>query len=157
MRTSIILEKDRMREIIRRCDVCFLGLNDSDGFPYVIPMSFGFDDDKIILHSGPEGKHLRLIAKDNRASVVFCTARVLKYQHPDVACSYSQTSQSVVCKGTIDFVETLDEKERYLNILMRQYSDRQFKYSTPALKNVTVWLFHIKEMSAKSFGQNFKQ
>jgi nitroimidazol reductase NimA-like FMN-containing flavoprotein (pyridoxamine 5'-phosphate oxidase superfamily) len=157
MRTSFILEKDKIREIIENCDVCFLGLNDSDGFPYVIPMSFGFDDDKIILHSGPEGKHLRLIEKDNRASISFCSARELKYQHPDVACSYSQASQSVVCKGTISFVETTGEKEQYLNILMRQYSGRHFKYAAPALKHVKVWIFHVKEISAKSFGQNFKQ
>jgi len=43
-----------------------------------------------------------------------------------------------------------------MNILMRNYTDREFKYSTPALRNVKVWRVKVDEMTGKSFGQNFK-
>jgi len=39
---------------------------------------------------------------------------------------------------------------------MKNYTDRTFKYSTPALENVKVWKMKITEMTAKAFGQNFK-
>ncbi|HEY6915798.1 MAG TPA: pyridoxamine 5'-phosphate oxidase family protein, partial [Paludibacter sp.] len=79
------------------------------------------------------------------------------YQHPDVACSYSMTSKSVLCKGAVTFVDDMMEKTELMNLLMKNYTDRPFKYSTPALMNVKVWRVSIDEMTGKSFGQNFKQ
>ena len=157
MRTSFITEKLAIEAIIHQCDVCFVGITEADGTPYVIPMSFGYLNSEIILHSAPEGKHLKLLALNNRVCVTFCTDRTLVYQHPDVACSYSQTSQSVLCKGSVSFVDDVDEKERLMNKVMKNYSDRTFKFSRPALVNVKVWRVTVDEITAKSFGQNFKK
>lgn len=156
MRTSIITDIKEKEDIINQCDICFVGFIEADGTPYVIPMNFGYYDGEIILHSAPEGKHLRLLEMNNRICVTFCSERKLVYQHPDVACSYSMFSQSVVCKGSVTFIEDLEEKRTTMNLLMRNYSDRTFKYSTPALTNVKVWRVRVDEMTAKAFGQNFK-
>jgi nitroimidazol reductase NimA-like FMN-containing flavoprotein (pyridoxamine 5'-phosphate oxidase superfamily) len=139
MRTSFIADKSELEVIINQCDVCFVGMMEEDGSPYVIPMNFGYLNDEIIMHSGPHGKHLELLGINNRVCVTFCTDHKLVYQHPEVACSYSMTSKSVLCKGNVTFVEDIAEKENLLNLLMRNYTDRPFKYSTPALKNVKVW------------------
>jgi nitroimidazol reductase NimA-like FMN-containing flavoprotein (pyridoxamine 5'-phosphate oxidase superfamily) len=156
MRTTIISDTKEKEDIINQCDICFVGFIEVDGTPYVIPMNFGYSDGEIILHSGPEGKHLRLLELNNRICVTFCTERKLVYQHPDVACSYSMLSKSVVCKGSVTFIEDLAEKLRTMNLLMKNYSERTFKYSTPALTNVKVWRVKVDEMTAKAFGQNFK-
>jgi nitroimidazol reductase NimA-like FMN-containing flavoprotein (pyridoxamine 5'-phosphate oxidase superfamily) len=157
MRTSFISDKTELEGIISQCDVCFVGIIEADGTPYVIPMNFGYLNHEIILHSGPEGKHLSLLELNNRVCVTFCTGHELVYQHPDVACSYSMTSKSVICKGSVSFTEDIDEKAELMNLLMRNYTDRQFKYSIPALKNVKVWRVKVDEMTGKSFGQNFKK
>ena len=119
-------------------------------------MNFGYSEGEIILHSGPEGKHVNLINIDNRICVTFCSERKLVNQHPDVACSYSMFSKSVVCKGKVTFIEDLSEKETAMNLTMKNYTDKTFKYSKPALLNVKVWRVTIEEMTAKAFGQNFK-
>lgn len=157
MRTSFISDVKELESIVNQCDICFVGMVEQDGTPYVIPMNFGYLDHEIILHSGPHGKHLSLLELNNRVCVTFCTKHKLVYQHPDVACSYSMTSKSVLCKGAVTFVEDLKEKEELMNLLMKNYTDRQFKYSTPALMNVKVWRVSIDEMTGKSFGQNFKE
>jgi len=156
MRTSFITDKKEIEEIIHHCDVCFIGLTERDGSAYVIPMNFGYSEGELILHSGPEGKHLSLIGIDNRICVTFCSERKLVYQHPDVACSYSMLAQSVVCKGRVTFIEDLAEKEAAMNLTMKNYTDKAFKYSKPALMNVKIWRVTIEEITAKSFGQNFK-
>jgi uncharacterized protein len=156
MRTSFITDKKEIETIINQCDICFVGIAEADGSPYVIPMNFGYSNGEIILHSAPHGKHLSLLELNNRICVTFCSERKMVYQHPDVACSYSMLSKSVVCKGSISFIEELAEKELTMNILMKNYSDRTFKYSTPALTNVKIWRMKIDEMTAKAFGQNFK-
>ncbi|MEI6555398.1 MAG: pyridoxamine 5'-phosphate oxidase family protein [Paludibacter sp.] len=156
MRTKLITDKTEIEAIINQCDVCFVGMIDEDGSPYVIPFNFGYANDEIILHSAPAGKHLTLLEKDNRVSVTFSTGHKLVYQHPDVACSYSMLSKSVLCKGRVTFVEDLDEKEQKLNQLMKNYTDHSVKYSKPALANVKVWIIKVDEMTSKAFGQNFK-
>ena len=58
-------------EIIKKCDVCRIVLNDKD-FPYIVPLNFGLEvqGEQVFLyfHAAKEGKKLDLIAKDNRAT-----------------------------------------------------------------------------------------
>jgi uncharacterized protein len=49
-------------------------------------------------------------------------------------------------------VNDYDEKERCLHLLMAQYSDREFKFNAPAVKNVGIIKVHIEKISAKDFG-----
>jgi len=156
MRTSILTDKKEIEDIINHCDVCFVGITEADGTPYVIPMNFGYSAGEIILHSAPEGKNISLLALSNRVCVTFCSDRKLVYQHPDVACSYSMLSRSVLCKGSVTFIDDLSEKETAMNLTMKNYTDRPFKYSKPALMNVKVWRVTVDEMTGKAFGQNFK-
>lgn len=156
MRTTFITDRNEIDAVINACNICFVGITEADGTPYVIPMNFGYDGTEIILHSGPTGKHLDLLALNNRICVSFCPGGKLLYQHPDVACSYSMDSKSVLCKGSVTFIEELSEKEHALNLTMKHYTDRTFKYSTPALINVKIWRVRIDEITSKAFGQNFK-
>ena len=156
MRTSFITDRNDIDAVIKACSICFVGITEADGSPYVIPMNFGYDGHEIILHSGPTGKHLSLLELSNKVCVTFCPGGKLLYQHPDVACSYSMDSKSVLCKGTVTFIEDLAEKELALNLTMKHYTDRSFKYSTPALRNVKIWRVRIDEITSKAFGQNFR-
>lgn len=157
MRTKFISEQEEIDKIIVGCKQCFVGITEEDGSPYVIPMNFGYVEGVIILHSDSHGKHIRLLERDNRVCVTFCTENNrLLYQHPDVACSYSMESKSVLCKGKIEFVEELEEKDRLMKLFMKQYTDREFKISIPAIRNVKIWLLKPDRMTAKAFGQNFR-
>ena len=157
MRTFFITDQEEIDQIILSCEQCFVGISEKDGSPYVFPMNFAYADGVIILHSGPHGKHLQLLETDNRVCVTFCTENnKILYQHPDVACSYSMQSKSVLCKGKIEFVENQEEKERLIKLFMRHYTDREFKISAPAIRNVKVWIMKPETITAKAFGQNFK-
>lgn len=58
-------------DIMNRCDVVRLGLNDN-GYPYILPLNFGIETDgdniKLYFHSVLEGHKLGLITQDNCAS-----------------------------------------------------------------------------------------
>ena len=149
MKTSIIEDKQSIETIIRRCDICFIGITDLDGNPYVLPMNFGYEDGIIYLHSGPEGSKLEMLARNNNICVTFCHNYELVHQHPDVACSYSMQTESVICRGKVVFVENMDEKRRVLNIIMHHYTNRDFNYSDPAVRNVKIWQVKIDSMTGK--------
>ena len=74
MRRSDREIKDRaeLLDVISRCDVCRLALNDEEGYPYILPLNFGEKDVDgqltLYFHGAMEGKKYELMEKDPRAS-----------------------------------------------------------------------------------------
>jgi len=152
MRTYFIEDSQEIEKIIRSCRTCFLGLSDADNQPYVIPMNFGYNDNTIYLHSGQFGRKWQVMKTNPKACITFCLGDELAYQDEHVACSWRVKSKSVIAEGTIEFVDDYDEKLAAMNILMGQYSDREFQFNAPAVKNVGVYKMKIEKVTAKEFG-----
>ncbi|MDR0232970.1 MAG: pyridoxamine 5'-phosphate oxidase family protein [Dysgonamonadaceae bacterium] len=152
MPSVVITSKEEMEAIIAKCDVCYVGLADTDGTPYVLPMNFGYKDGIIYLHSGQEGRKTDILKRNNRVCITFSTDHALSFQDAQMACSYTMKSKSVIVQGTVSFEEDFDKKIEILNIFMKNYSDREFKYSTPAINNVKVWKVEVNNMTGKAFG-----
>ena len=128
MKTLIITEKEEIEQIIAKCTVCFVGLADTDLTPYVIPMNFGYKEGTVYLHSAQE-----------------------------VACSYRMRSKSVIGWGTVLFEEDFDKKKEALDIIMHQYTQKEFTYSDPAVKNVKIWKVALDTLTCKVFGEPHKK
>lgn len=66
-----IKDFDEIIEVINKCDVCRLAINDGD-YPYIVPMNFGLniEDGKVVLyfHCASEGKKLELLRKNNKVA-----------------------------------------------------------------------------------------
>lgn len=152
MKTYSIEEKEQIERILKSGQICFVGFSDKDGIPYVLPMNYGYKDDTIYLHSGPQGKALQILEHNPNVCITFCTQPKLIWQHPDVACSYRMQSESVICNGKVVFEENFKKKENILSIIMSQYIDKDFKYSLPAITNVKIWKVSIDSIAAKEFG-----
>lgn len=66
-----ITDYNEMLEVIRKCNVCRLVLNDGE-YPYVVPLNFGMEieNNKLVFyfHGAREGKKYELMRKNNKAS-----------------------------------------------------------------------------------------
>lgn len=153
MKTYSINDPALMESLIGKCKICYVGLCDEDGTPYVLPMNFGYNDGTLYLHSAPEGRSIEIIKKNPKACITFCPSARLAHQHEEVACSYRMKSESVMCFGEIVFEEDIEKKTEALNYIMAQYSERKFTYSLPSVKNVQVWIMNVRHMSGKIFGE----
>lgn len=156
MKTLTITDRQEIEEIIARSKVCYIGLADTDGTPYVLPMNFGYRDNVIYLHSAQEGSSIDILERNNRICVTFSIDHALVFQHPQVACSYRMKSKSVIAWGKVAYEEDFDQKVEALNIIMKQYSDKEFTYSDPAVVNVKIWKVEIEKISCKVFGAPHK-
>lgn len=152
MKTVVFEDKERIEEVISKSDICFVGMVDTENTPYVIPMNFGYQDGVIYLHSGPEGRAINILNRNNQVCITFSIDHELVFQHPKVACSYRMKAKSVICYGKVNFIEDLDDKRKALDIIMRHYSGREFQYSEPAVKNVKIWEVPVEQISAKEYG-----
>ncbi len=152
MKTYPLEEKERIEQVIRSCSICFVGMADSEGNPYVLPMNFGYEEGVIWLHSAQEGHSISILEKNPRVCITFCTNPELKWQDEQVACSYRMLADSILCRGRVQFEEVDEVKVKALHSIMRQYSDREFSYSAPAVRNVKIWKVEVEELSAREFG-----
>ena len=153
MLTKNIENQELVDNIIQSCDICYVGVIDNDGNPYVVPMNFGYNGDNIILHSGPEGGLVEYVKERPNICVTFNSSNELIYQHESVACSYRMKGESVICRGKVRFEDDLEKKKEYLDTMMRKYTtDKVFDYSLPALRNVVVWLVDVESCTSKAFG-----
>ena len=151
MRTLFIQNREEINEIICTCKTCYLAMSDND-FPYVLPMNFALDGNSVILHSAQSGRMWETLKKNQNVCINWIIGEDLAWQDVKVGCSYRVKSKSVLVEGKVEFVDDFDEKTRCLQLLMSQYSDREFKFSKPAVENVGIIKVAIEKISAKEFG-----
>lgn len=151
MRTLFIQNREEIDAIIRSCKTCWLAMSDNN-FPYVLPMNFALDGDYIILHSAQHGRMWETIKVNPQVCINWNIGEDLAWQDVKVGCSYRVKSKSVLVEGKVEFIDDFDEKTRCLQLLMAQYSDREFKFSRPAVENVGILKVKIEKIAAKEFG-----
>ena len=152
MKTCTHYDQSFIDAVIARCDICFAGVVDENGLPYVVPMNFGYHNGIFYLHSAPEGRIIRALEQNNYICLTFNEGQKLAFQHPKVACSYRMKAKSIVAEGKVSFVEDMEEKRMALNYTMAQYSDKHFEYSEPAVRNVKIWRIDVDNIVCKEFG-----
>ena len=123
----------------------------------LLPMNFGYKDGVIYLHSAQDGRSISILERNPKVCITFSIDHALVFQHPEVACSYRMRSKSVIAWGKVAYEEDFDKKVEALDIIMKQYSDKTFRYSDPAVRNVKIWTVDIDEVSCKEFGAPHKK
>ncbi|HOW30146.1 MAG TPA: pyridoxamine 5'-phosphate oxidase family protein [Bacteroidales bacterium] len=152
MRAKLITLQREIDEIIGKCQVCYVGMASSEGMPYVVPFNFGYKDGVIYLHSAGTGTKIDILKQNPEVCIVFSTDHQLHFQSEQVACSYSMHYRSVQAFGRVEFVEENDQKIEILNIIMANYTDRNFKYNPPSLREVCTYKVAVSRFSGKIFG-----
>jgi len=145
-----VTELSKLIEIMEKCDVCRLALNDRD-YPYILPLNFGLDvkDGTVTLyfHSALEGTKFDLLAKDNRASFEMDCGHELVAERERGHCT--MLYESVVGQGRIEVLPD-GEKAEGLRILMRHYyPDEEFPYSKAAIPRTKVYKLVVENMTGK--------
>jgi nitroimidazol reductase NimA-like FMN-containing flavoprotein (pyridoxamine 5'-phosphate oxidase superfamily) len=76
MRTYPLEKEEHIEKVIRACRLCYVGMADENGRPYVLPMNFGYEEGMIYLHSAQEGRSISILEKNPQVCITFCTAPV---------------------------------------------------------------------------------
>jgi len=142
-----ITDPEAIVSIIRRSTVCRLGMSD-DGQPYVIPMSFGYQDGAVYFHCAPEGRKIEILRKNPQVCIEFDVDCVLKTG--DSACKWGFHFQSAIAFGVAAIIEDSKEKQAALDIIMRQYSGEAFTYPESALDKIVVIKVSVTELTGKA-------
>ncbi len=141
-----ITDRQEIEAILAEAMVCRIGLAD-ESTPYVVPVSFGYEDGSLYIHSAPEGKKLALLAKNPRCcfEVDICDG-VIRDNKP---CSWGMRYRSVIGTGEAVILADPQEKQRGLDCIMRHYGSGPTTFSGENLKTVTVIRIAVGSMTGK--------
>ena len=142
-----ITEKEAIVAIIREAEVCRLGMC-SDNIPYVVPMSFGYEDDVFYFHCASKGKKLDILSKNPKVCIEIDQMTELK-EGGSSACKWGMNYKSVIASGTAEFIEDEAEKRHALDRIMAQYSEGKFEYKDGVVRKTGVFRVSVEKMSGK--------
>lgn len=145
-----IRDRTEIDAIIRRSQVCRLGLSDH-GQPYVVPLCFGYDGQALYFHCAKEGRKLEILRQNPRVCFEFDIVEGLV--EADQGCGWSVGYQSVIGFGTAHLLEDAAAKRHALDLLMAQYSERRFSFSPEVLARTAVVRIEIESLAGKRSGR----
>jgi nitroimidazol reductase NimA-like FMN-containing flavoprotein (pyridoxamine 5'-phosphate oxidase superfamily) len=113
-----INEKAVLEEIFRENQVGRLGTA-VDDCPYIVPMNFVYDNERIILHTHRDGKKVMDIQRNPSVCFEVDGGEIIEGDDP---CNYSWNYRSVIANGTAKLIENPEDKLKALRLLTDKYA-----------------------------------
>jgi hypothetical protein len=115
-RKNQVLSREETMEILKRCTAGVLGVSGDDDYPYVVPLSFVFKDDKLFFHSAKQGHKLDGIKRNDK--VTFCVID----KDEIVPKEFTTYFRSVIIFGRARILSDDAEKRYAFESLVEKYS-----------------------------------
>ena len=146
-----ITDRQELLDVLARCDVCRLALNDESGYPYVVPLNFGMEEREgtlyLLFHGAMTGTKYDRMERDPRATFEMdCGHQLMTAEQ---ACSYSCAYRSIMGSGTIRELTEPQEKYEALNAIMRHMTGRNWEMPEPAVARVSVFAIRAERWTGK--------
>ncbi|MBO4365041.1 MAG: pyridoxamine 5'-phosphate oxidase family protein [Eggerthellaceae bacterium] len=143
------MDEKEAHELLGRCLYGVLSTVCSDGQPYAVPISYGYDGTRIVLHCAADvGQKLENLRADAR--VCFTVVGDVE----TLPGKFSTLYESVVVLGTANQIEDSDEKKEALHLLIDKYSgdfqERGTKYINGAVAKTCVIEIAIDQITGKA-------
>lgn len=146
-----ITEFEEIIDVLNHCDVVRLALNGDDGYPYVVPLNFGYSVDggrlTLYFHSALDGKKLDLISKDGRACFEADCAHELISDTERGYCSMNY--KSVVGRGRVTMLAA-EQKAAALSLIVAKYHPEGFEFNYAAIPATAVYKLEVESVTGKA-------
>ncbi len=146
---DVTTDRDVIGSIVRRATVCRIAMCD-EGQPYLVPVSFGYQDGALYFHSAAKGKKNDILRKNNAVCVEFDIDQEIT--RAERACQWGIKYRSAVGFGRAFFVEGEEEKRQALDVIVAHYGGEPQDYPQATLEQTTVVRIEIQSATAKVSG-----
>lgn len=149
MRTiGVPLSKEETIKIFEKQKHGTLAVNGDNGYPYGVPISFVYSNDRIIFHCSITGHKLDSIRKDPKVS--FCVID----QDNILPEEFNTLYRSAIAFGKARVIENGQEKREALREIVKKYSPDFMKsgekYIDVEWDNVAAIIIEIEHMTGKA-------
>lgn len=145
-----VTELSELMQIIDRCKVCRIAMQDKDGL-YIVPMNFGYtyEKDQLVLyfHSAKEGRKINAL-KEN-SNICFEMDCDLSLITADTACEYGYYFKSIIGNGKAVFIDDIEEKKNAMAALMKHQTGQHFSFNDEKVSSVAAFKIIVVNLTAK--------
>ena len=110
------LSVEKCEEMLCKNTAGVLSLSGDDGYPYGVPLSFCYDNGKLIFHCAKTGHKIDSVRRSSKAS--FCVID----KDEIIAEEYTTYFRSVIAFGKIRIAEDDAQKRELLDVLAKKYN-----------------------------------
>jgi len=147
------LPDEEAREFLRRGKTAHVGSVSADGSPYVVPLTYIYEDgDRLYLHTGDhQGHFLTNVERDARISVAVSELGPL-HQGKRFACDASLVYASVITFGPVRILRHDREKKAwFLDRLVAKMGEPNMKFEPgyPLIDRIILYEQKIELMTGK--------
>lgn len=138
-------------QILDKCSVCRLAIN-NNGYPYVVPMNFGYKKGKeklfLFFHGANAGTKKALIEKDGRVGFEMDIHGNVEIR--EIACNSYMEYESVCGTGNAEIIEG-NKKREYLESIMNHYTDVPYEMLDKMIESVMVIKVEVVQITGKFY------
>ena len=138
---------DEIVDVVRRADTIRLGIHD-DPFPYVVPLSYGFEekDGKLILyfHGAAEGRKHDLLDANNNV----CVETDIFHRYAETETGLTTEYESVIGVGVAEVI-TGDEAVKGMDLICTHCGYDGFVYDTAMLSRMRMYKITLSSVAGK--------
>lgn len=115
-RKKQLLTSCECEDILNNCTSGVLAVYGDNGYPYTVPLSYVYDNNKIYFHSATEGHKIDAVKRNPKASFCIISQDIIVPQ------KYTTYFKSVTIFGEINILDNNEEKMEAINKLSAKYS-----------------------------------
>lgn len=145
-----ISDKTIIHEILSKSSVCRLGFA-FENVPYIVPVNYGYRDNKLYIHSAPEGEKIELIKKCS--TVCFEIELESEVMKAEIACKWTTRYRSIVGYGKVKIITGKEEKTRGMDIIMAQYRGPEKNTYNASFDRMVILELEVERLTAKQAGE----
>ena len=146
-----LTELEEFRYVLDHSDVVHIAMHDGDGL-YLLPMNYGYtleESGKLTLyvHGSLEGKKWDLIRENGQVAVeIDCDHALIEGKVP---CQYGYGYASILGSGTIEILDSPEEKAEAMAVLMKTMTGKDFSFNEKLVSIVTVARIAVDSYTGK--------
>lgn len=144
-----ITDREEILSIIRKSTVCRLAMTDGER-PYIVPMCFGLDGDRLYFHCATEGTKLDLLRKNPNVCVEFDID--VEVVPSEKACSIGIKYRSVIGFGRAGIVSGEEDIRHGMDAIIRQYGGDPSTMDEAILRETAIIRVDIGSLTGKKSG-----
>ena len=143
--------REEAEAILKKCTNGVLSVSGDDDYPYGVPVSYTFHDNKIFIHGATVGHKLDSIRRNPKVCFTVVGADNVP---PD---KFTTVYSSVICFGKATIVEDREQKHAVLAGMVEKYHSQfregGMKYIDAKIDGTTIIIIDVEHMTAKGLAK----
>jgi nitroimidazol reductase NimA-like FMN-containing flavoprotein (pyridoxamine 5'-phosphate oxidase superfamily) len=144
-RKNQALTREKCEEIFRAGTSGVLAVSGDDGYPYAVPLSYYYEDGRILFHCARAGHKLDAIKREPKAS--FCVIAADNV----VPEEFTTYFKSAIAFGKVQIIEDESKKREAIKLISKKYSpdktdeetEKEITATWPALCIIELKIEHM--------------